>query len=158
MNAVEKNDLTKYLVATRAPFHKTSLVIFSLIYLKIQIQLIKFWTKILNLDNQILLKQAYLDELQNYNLLTSPTLPKKNNNSSWSEGVKKLLLENGFGDTWFKQKADKNFEFIFRNRIVDNYIQSWHSSMDSPSSKLRTYKLFKSKFEKETYLDVVRDR
>ena len=48
----------------------------------------------------------------------------------------------------------KVFPSIFKQRIIDNFIQEWFSSIEN-STVLENYSLVKKQFEYENYLDIL---
>ena len=73
------------------------------------------------------------------------------NNKSWAAGVKSLLNDLGFNFLWNNTNVTNIQIEKVSERIVDQYLQSWYSQIDT-SSKLESYKLFKTAYESEKYL------
>ena len=48
--------------------------------------------------------------------------------------------------------------YNIRNKLKEYYISFWENSLKSENGKLRKYKLFKTTFGMETYLDMINDK
>ena len=110
---------------------------------------IKYWIKILNMQDHRLVKKCYL-------LLFNMDIQGQTN---WVTDIKYLLTRNGFGYVWYNQKVnnDKLFIKVLIQRLKDQFVQVWSSNI-SNSSKLLLYRNFKNTFEHEVYLDVLKIR
>ena len=53
--------------------------------------------------------------------------------------------------------STKIFADLCINRIKEKFIQEWRERINNQESKLRTYALFKERFEKEAYLENITD-
>ena len=86
-----------------------------------------------------------------YKLSCDDCLAGKN---SWITHVKQLLCQNGYSYVWNQQDIynDKLFIRCFKQRLIDNYYQSWNSDLEK-SEVLQLYKNVKSEFCYEIYLD-----
>lgn len=73
---------------------------------------------------------------------------------NWANSVKCLLDRYGYGFIWNNPDNTewKAFHMQFRQRVIDEFAQSWNASV-SNSGSLCTYKLLKTSFGYETYLD-----
>ena len=60
----------------------------------------------------------------------------------------------GFGDVWVNFNSNVNYSFNFKQRICDQYLKTWNTSVQS-MSKLDFFKRFKTKFKHENYLDYI---
>ena len=119
------------------------------IFVQTYIKCVKYWLKLIHLQDGALPKSAYL---MLYKL-------DENGKTNWVTYIKHLLSRYGFGYAFFNQGVGDIDVFlrIFKQRVKDNYLQEWHSNVDI-SSKLSNYKCFKSVFEYEDYLNVVNIR
>ena len=111
------------------------------------INMIKYWLKILHQDNTSLLKQVYLMLKQDIddNIIY--------NGQNWASQIKLILQRHGFEYVWREQATiDIPFQSI-RQRILDTYKQTWYSEINN-SSRLPTYCIFKHNFEVESYLNL----
>ena len=108
--------------------------------------MIKYWTKILQQNNNLLLKQVYLMLKQDSDL-----------NINCVTQIKTILQRHGFDYVW-REQADIIIPFqLIRQRILDTYKQTWYSEI-SNSSRLQTYSIFKYNFELESYLNLDIDK
>ena len=109
------------------------------------VRIIKYWGKLIFTDN-IILKTLYNEALININ----------NGHNNWLSNVKKLLYEHGFAYAWDSPELvnHRHFHVIFKQRLVDCFIQSWQGSKET-SSVLDMYNNFKTVFVYEPYLDIL---
>jgi hypothetical protein len=73
----------------------------------------------------------------------------------WNERIKKLISEHGM-----QYKLSENSSKIsnaFSGRATDIFVQDAFSGISKPEAKLRTYSLIKYKFEREEYLEQIRN-
>ena len=109
--------------------------------LKYQVQryisIMRFWLKIINLEEKKYVKCIYNMRIQDIQLF-----PNKPN---WALHVKTLLSVYDFGDIWEAQGVEnpKNFLEIFKQRIKDNFVQEWQSRLEN-STRARTFINIKS--------------
>jgi hypothetical protein len=116
-----------------------------------QINVLKYWVKILKLPNENLLKKVY-------QMLKRDT---DNNNSynghNWAYNIKTLLENLGLSEIWLNHLTiDIPLHFIIQ-RLKDTYIQSWISNIDN-ASRLSSYCRYKHKFTIEPYLNFLNDK
>jgi hypothetical protein len=104
---------------------------------------IKYWCKILLMDNDRLPKVTYI-------MLKKLDECGKN---TWVTHIKNLLFKYGFGIVYISQDIGNIDLFIinFKQRITDCCYQEWCESLNN-SSKLSSYCSFKSLLEPEKYL------
>ena len=113
--------------------------------------MIKYWTKILQQNNNSLLKQVYLMLKQDSDLNINY------NGQKWATQIKTILQRHGFDYVW-REQADIIIPFqLIRQRILDTYKQTWYSEINN-SSRLQTYSIFKYNFELESYLNLDIDK
>ena len=114
------------------------------VFVKTAEKCIRFWLRICNMPEKRLPKMAYnmLNQLQEVGKKT------------WAFYVRQLLCENGFGDVWIQQNAGdiNTFLSIFRQRLTDQYAQTWHDKIVS-SERFELYSSFKHSLQAERYLD-----
>ena len=106
---------------------------------------IKYWLRIAtHWDVSPLLHEAF-----QLNILGQP--------SKWAQYVKKTVDEAGFSGVWINPLSMPQDAFLsnLEQRLLDQYQQQWQSEL-SHSLKLRTYRTFKSKIEREPYLNLPR--
>jgi hypothetical protein len=113
------------------------------IYIECQVKLIKFWLRIISINQNSLLKACY--EMM-FTL-------SRNGRINWASKVKNLLYRYGFGIVWEQQSVNdaKSFLHEFRTRLEDCYYQNWNSLVEE-MPKLRLYKQFKLCYVVENYL------
>ena len=75
------------------------------------------------------------------------------NRITWARHVKNLLFRYGFGFVWISQDVgdEDYFMFIFKQRLLDNALQEWHTDLND-SRKALHYKHFKTILNVEKYL------
>lgn len=111
-----------------------------------KIKMIKYWIKILQQNNNSLLKQVYLMLKQDTDLNINY------NGQNWATQIKNILQCHGFDYVW-RQQFDINIPFaLIRQRILDTYKQIWYSEINN-SNRLQAYSIFKHNFEIENYLN-----
>ena len=113
------------------------------LYINSQMRVIKYWLRILDMDDTRLPKIAYNRELR-----------EDRKTKSWSQEVKNLLDNTGFSNVWHQQSANMVPGFLksFKRRLMDIFIQDWHAKINS-SIRCHTYKKFKTEFQVESYIE-----
>ena len=108
-----------------------------------QIRSIKYWLRLLKLNQDRLPFGAYL---------CSQNLAERGM-VSWAGRVKELLLKQGFGEVWYNQGVEDEKKFLrtFSQRLKDCFGQSWHNKLES-SDRFFEYKLMKQNFGMEEYI------
>ena len=111
------------------------------IEITIKCRMINFWNRI------ITGKQSKIAHVLYCALRAMPNFESK-----WLKCIKEILCDAERPDLWDKQNdiCSKNISKIIKPRLIDQYKQSWHSSLQE-SSKGRNYALFKDRIELETY-------
>ena len=79
--------------------------------------------------------------------------------NNWASCIKNILYSNGCGYAWERQSVEneKQFILLFVQRLKDQYLQSWFEKINL-SSKLTTYRGFKTTYEHECYLNFITNR
>lgn len=117
------------------------------ISLDIQARVISFWTKLLeDNDNRAKKLSSFM-----YDIVYS--LNEQNKcKSKWLENVKELIQKNGYGNIWLRQQEINKKWFIlsFKQKIRDQYLQTWESLLDKSTSSIN-YRIFKNRFEINNY-------
>ena len=114
-----------------------------------QVRIIKFWLKIISVgmvgDN---FTGIVYRELFNLSLLQP-------NFVTWCTKIRDLLNMTGFGNVWLDQyvQDEREFVYIFRQRVTDMYLQEWSANI-SLTSKNRIFPNIKTRFCFEPYLDM----
>ncbi|XP_078607973.1 uncharacterized protein LOC144879949 [Branchiostoma floridae x Branchiostoma japonicum] len=109
-------------------------------------RIIKFWLKVLEMDNNRYTKKCYrlmyeLDQV---------------NRKSWVSQVKQLLFAYGLQEAWFNQGVGNIEECIhvFKKRVKRGAIQAWNNQIEI-TARLQTYCTVKDRFNVESYLNVI---
>lgn len=113
-----------------------------------KIHMIRYWMKIIRLNDSSLVKQSYL--------LLKEDADRDNSYSgkNWASQIKSILQQHGFEYVWQLQ-SDIEIPFhCIKTRVFDIYKQKWYSDINN-SSRLQSYCLFKHTFETENYLDFI---
>ena len=108
-------------------------------------KIIKFWCKIFSTDN-IIMKKIYQQNV----------IDCSHGYTNWVSNVKRLLYTYGFAESFtHSDKLNcKIFPSIFKQRLIDNYTQEWHTSIEN-SNVLDLYRNCKTNLSYESYLDVL---
>jgi len=107
---------------------------------------IKYWFRICDSDKNSLLYKSYLENYQN--------LTHKPVNSNWCTFIRHILTEFDLETVWDNQGSKKQNKilWILKERIQNRYESNWKDYISNFSSKLKSYKLFKNKFQLENYI------
>ena len=118
---------------------------------EIQSRVITYWSKLVNVEN---VEKNKLSSI--IYMVLHAMHENKHLTSAWMDNVKKLLCSLGFSGIWYSQSFINSNWLInaAKQRIKDIYLQSWYSTVNI-SSGSNNYKLFKDKFEKSPYLDLL---
>ena len=77
--------------------------------------------------------------------------------NNWVTDIRNTIYSNGFGYIRESQNNimdDKHFLVIFKQRLKDQFIQLWRTSIEN-NRKLIFYKDFKNSFRKELYTTAI---
>ena len=116
-----------------------------------KIRMINYWVKLLGLNDQSIHKKLYSMLKQDADNNISY------NGSNWAFHIKSLLNELGPSYIWLQQNEFSIPVDLIKQRIFDNYYQSWYSNINN-SSRLSMYSRYKHDFLFETYLDTIPDQ
>ena len=116
------------------------------IYIDSYMRLIKYWYKILAINDNRLPKQCY-------KMLYEQDLSGRKN---WATSIKNILYTSGFGVVWENQGVGNTDIFLkeFRQRLEDIYRQDWCSSLENDTE----YMTYHSTIERARYVSVLNDR
>ena len=103
-----------------------------------------YWSKIMKKTNSIELK------VFNEQCLLA-------NQNCWAGKIQTFLNSLGFGNVWMNFDRSINFSYMFKQRICDQYLQIWNTSVQA-MPKLDYFNKFKTKFEYERYLDFISNK
>ena len=113
---------------------------------KRECNIIRYWIKILNSDNNTLLKQIY------FMLRNDANSNESYGGLNWAFNVKKILDKLGLSNLWINQLSlSINFSQI-KQRILDQYQQKWYSEINN-SQRLFYYRMYKHQLTCEQYLN-----
>ena len=116
------------------------------LYINSAVRCIRYWLKLQTLDMSRLPRQAYV-MLRNLD---------EKGKACWATHIKNSLFCLGFGYVWLQQSVGCKASFLalFKQRMVDVYIQEWDGSVQHKDMYLN-YRLFKPVFGCERYFDFV---
>ena len=91
------------------------------------LNIVKYWFKILASGDRKYINIVYRMMLRDMDL--------KRNSVNWASLIKHLLMSLGFYDVWLAQGVGDYNVFILtlKQRLSDNFIQNWHSRLESSS-------------------------
>ena len=118
------------------------------LYIDARMRVMKYWAKLLQMDEGRLPRQAYQRELRELN--------KEN---GWGLMIQEHLMVNGFGNIWLDQERGVTGSFCkeFKQREIDNFWQEEHRGMEeSGSRRFVNYLSFKEGHQRELYLGDIR--
>ena len=112
--------------------------------IKIQVQLIKYWKRILRLNDDSIAKNAYKSLYDLHGM----------GQENWCTHVQNILNEAGMQSVWVEQYISDRDLAILKETLYKSYMDKCLANIcDSENNpKLRTYKLFKNEFKLEKYL------
>ena len=75
---------------------------------------------------------------------------------TWATQSKSLLDRLGFSEAWIEPELMNLTTFMceVKERLTDQYTQSWRQMLRESTGKLRTYRTFKHDFRMEAYLNL----
>eukprot|EP00745_Piridium_sociabile_P015926 TRINITY_DN2374_c0_g1_i12.p1 TRINITY_DN2374_c0_g1~~TRINITY_DN2374_c0_g1_i12.p1 ORF type:complete len:1135 (+),score=79.90 TRINITY_DN2374_c0_g1_i12:1880-5284(+) len=118
------------------------------LYVLTYIKCVKFWLRLLRLNNDRFSKKAYnmLLHLQKQNYVT------------WACGLRNVLYMYGFGEVWEAHGVGNEKLFIrcFKQRLIDCAKQNWHSSLMSHEC-YNMYAVYNQSITKSQYLLTVKN-
>ena len=118
------------------------------LFVDARVRVMKYWAKLLVMEEGRLPKQAYMRELRELN--------KEN---GWGLMIQEHLMVNGFGNIWIDQErgVSSSFHREFKQREIDNFWQEEHRGMEeSRSRRFVNYLSFKEGHDRELYLGDIR--
>ena len=121
------------------------------LYISRKINMIRYWNKLLQSKGNSLEKHVYtmLKDDANHDI--------KYNNNNWAYHIKSILESLGLGYLWLHQ-GNTNINLpLIKQRILDQYYQTWYSNINN-SSRLESYCRYKHSFQIEKYLDTITER
>ena len=114
------------------------------LFVDIQSRMICFWCKVNSNGKKDIAKTIY-DLIYHLN-------EKGKLNSPWLNYIKKIININGFGNIWTSQNNvnSKWFAKAFKQKLKDQYIQTWNALVNQSSSG-KNYQIFKDTFTRNKY-------
>jgi len=112
------------------------------LYINARLRSVKYWLKILRMDDNRLPHSVYKMMISNIDRYTN-----------WASNMRTFLIENGFGDVWNNQRVDNETAFIklLRGRLIDSFKLNWWRKMED-SNRYSLYRYIKYSWETENYL------
>ena len=121
------------------------------LYTSIIPQVLKYYVRLKNMQEDTLLKQA-LYEMEKQ---------KSSNKTSWLsivEHIKNLLSPQSRQIIDGENALNKRHSKLINNDIYQRFITHWSLTMQAQNGKLDTYKIIKTEFKYEPYLDYVKSK
>ena len=115
------------------------------VYISRYVRIKKYWTKVVQTEN-IIIKSLYDVMMKQM----------KKGVINWASKVKYLLDTYGFTYVWNAQNSINHDYFLntFKKRLVDDFIQKWHVSVNN-SKSLVLYRNVKTLFSYEPYFNLL---
>ena len=112
----------------------------------IKSRIVAFWSRLHNVDSKKLSSNLYFNMFINQNQVKC----------KWIENVKQLIMENGYGYLWniFSDVDAKWLTLSFKQKIKDQYMQTWKSNI-SQTSSATCYNFVKETFEQSNYIKIL---
>ena len=120
------------------------------LYITRKINILRYWYKLLRLNDHALPKIVYLmlrDDVEHGITYIG---------ANWAFQIKFILESHGLGFIWQSQDIDTVPFSLIKQRIMDNYYQSWYAEINN-SPRLSAYCCFKHNFNQEKYLDIIQE-
>jgi hypothetical protein len=109
------------------------------LHVKRQERLLSYWLKILKQDNLVFAVYMQLINDANRGMV------------NWVSKIRDMLFSLGLNNYWFSQDIDNISPSLIKNRIRDQYLQKWRSTVND-TSKLYLYTNFKENLAMEKYI------
>ena len=116
------------------------------LYIDSAARALKYWTRLLTLDDSRLPRQAYFKGRLN-----------RGNKKGWETQLQQTLATNGLaylGDPQNHPPPPGTHNMI-KQRLIDQFKQNWHSMLET-HDRYDTYRTFKDKHERERYITDIR--
>ena len=113
-----------------------------------KVRIVKYWLKIVHRELSPLVQKIYKIMLH--------TITANNTIVNWAALVRDMLFNLGFGYAWMQQGVTNRTYFIslFKQRLRDQYIQQWFTSVSTRSS-CSIYKNITNHFRCQNYFHMV---
>ena len=115
------------------------------LFIDSQLRTIRYWFKLLNLEETRIPKQAY-----------QKVRREIGNKHSWGYKLKNMLDKGGYSNVWLDQRVENINSFFkgFKQRLIDMYWQDWHSKL-MERDRFSIYRTFKEDHNCEEYLKMI---
>ena len=114
--------------------------------LKVDIEprIISYWTNLIDFNTNRLSNMMYH--------ILNTLFELRRCKSKWLENIKSLITKNGYGNIWTNSNdfSRKWFRSSFKQKVKDQYLQTWNSLVSKSSSGVN-YKIFKNEFGLNDY-------
>ena len=121
------------------------------LFIDIQSRMISFWCKVNNNEKNNIAKTIYdlIYHLKEIGKLKSP----------WLNNIQNIININGFRNVWNSQNEVNSKWFVqaFKQKLKDQYIQSWNAAINQSSSG-KNYQIFKDTFTRNTYFSFLSNK
>lgn len=112
---------------------------------------LNFWLHIIQSNRDTLLSKAYMEQINS-------SMDK----SRWALFIKNILHDLGFSHVWNNHSTFNSFALLnsIKHKLKERYISFWYKRLsgDEGMRKLRTYKILKQNFGRETYIEDIYDK
>ena len=115
---------------------------------KLCFKTVKYWARVVRMDDDHLTKKAYLLMLSIHN----------GGYKTWLSHIENILCKFGLEDFWINssnlspEQVYKKFKCV----VYEDYVQKWYSCV-STYPKMRSYIMYKKSFNVESYLHNIKD-
>ena len=115
------------------------------LFIDSQVRTIKYWIKLLMLDDTRIPRRAYEKVRRDVE-----------NKHSWGYKVKNMLDKGGYSNVWIDQRVENINSFVkgFKQRLIDMNWQEWHNKL-MEKERFSTYRSFKEDHCCEEYLKMI---
>ena len=112
------------------------------------ISTVRYWLRISKLPPTRLPNQVL--QLLYRNIDQIDRLKKEN----WLTKIRRCLVDNGFSEVWEAKGTQNEKAFVkhLKDKLIENFIDNWKTKLMN-SDRFFTYRIFKSDFGREFYLD-----
>ena len=121
------------------------------LFIDIQSRMVSFWCKLNDSGKNDIATTFYklIYHLNEQNQLNSP----------WLNHIKTIINTNGFGNVWTSHNEVNSKWFVqaFKQKLKDQYIQTW-SSLINQSSSSKNYRIFKETFSRNAYFSYLSNK
>ena len=115
------------------------------LFIDAKIRALKYWFKVMSMEDNRIPKQAYLRERR-----------EVNKQDGWAANIKQLLEINGCAYVWLNQGTMYVNSFVkkFKQCLIDQHWQNWHANLQD-SDRCDIYRLIKENHIREHYVQTL---